>query len=364
MSRIHWSKINSFLGNYTSNSLGYYRPCPICGSLDSKIVSEINDFQFYSDSVETPKRFDVRENRCLNCFTLYLNPCYSNYGFSVLFAEAGQSYGSTSEHTHEQIKWLSHHELLNEGARVLDVGCFDGYFLSRLPRNVKKLGVDIDVPAIERGRQQYSENEIEFFLGDFESFPYKGPAPDTITMFHVLEHLPKPVEVLKKLRSIANESTRLIVEVPVLKNGTTNDINGFFSIQHSTHFSSNSLCNCLALAGWKIKKTYEALDYNGHRVLAVPELEVPLDYSLNSELEDLDDLYAILEVWYSSMGDVEKIIQEIPDCDRIIIWGGGAHTEFLYQLTSLFHSHRQTQFAIVDSDPTKHGEGYVSAIHP
>mgnify|MGYP000380287711 CR=1 FL=1 len=37
-------------------------------------------------------------------------------------------------------------------------------------------------------------------------------------MFHVLEHLPRPVEVLRKLRSIAEVSTRLVVEVPVLEN--------------------------------------------------------------------------------------------------------------------------------------------------
>ena len=92
---IQWAKVDSFVGNSTSAALGYHRPCPLCGSLKSKAILELNDFQFYSDSTTEPKRFDIKQNRCLDCGVLYLNPCYSNYGFSVLFAEAGQSYGST-----------------------------------------------------------------------------------------------------------------------------------------------------------------------------------------------------------------------------------------------------------------------------
>lgn len=352
----HWAKINSFIGNTNSKSLGYSRPCPICGSLDSKTVLELSDFQFYSDSKDTPKRFDVTENMCLSCFTLYLNPCYSNFGFSALFAEAGQSYGSMLSHTHEQIDWISDHGLLNGGAYVLDVGCYDGSFLSLLPNNVKKLGVDIDESAIDRGRELYKEKDIQFFLGDFETFSFSGPAPDTITMYHVLEHLPRPVEVLKKLRSIAKVSTGLIIEVPVIENGKTNDINGFFSIQHATHFSRNTLRNCIELAGWVIEERYETPDYNGCRILAYPQPEVSSDAPLKSAPEDWVELNSNLAAWHNAVEDVEKIIQQIPKSDRFVIWGGGAHSEFLYQTTSLFHTRHQAEFIIVDSDPVKHGK--------
>ncbi len=356
MSDVHWSNINSFTGNFTSKSLGYYRPCPICGSLNSKKVLELKNFQFYSDSIDEPKRFNVSEVVCLTCFALYLNPCYSKYGFGVLFAEAGQSYGSTSEHTQKQIKWLKNHDLINDGAIVLDIGCYEGYFLSCLPDNLKKLGVDIDLPAIERGRQLYKEKSIQYFCEDFESFSYRGPAPDTITMFHVLEHLPRPVEVLKRLKSISDRTTNLVIEVPIIENGKTNDINGFFSIQHATHFSKNSLNNCLEMAGWKIIKEYKTTDYNGYRVLATPELEASFDYSKDCIQKDWINLNAILATWYSAIGDVEKIIQTIPNYDRFVIWGGGAHTEFLYQVTSIFHTNRKKEFVIVDSDHTKHGK--------
>ena len=137
-----------------------------------------------------------------------------------------------------------------------------------LPDNILRMGVDIDQPAIDRARANHADQKIQFFLGDFETFNFDAQPPDTITMFHVLEHLPRPVAVLKKLHSISSKSTKLVVEVPILENGQTNDINGFFSAQHLTHFSRQSLHNCLALSGWKIIDWLEQSDYNGCRVLA------------------------------------------------------------------------------------------------
>ena len=195
-----------------------------------------------------------------------------------------------------------------------------------------------------------------FFLGDFESFSYKGSAPDTITMYHVLEHLPRPLEVLKYLRSISDNSTSLVVEVPVLDNGNTNDIHGFLTVQHTTHFSRNSLCNCLNLAGWKIEQEYMAPDYNGYRVLACPQVKLSSDWTLKSAQEDWVDLNSSLRSWVSAIESVEKIIQDIPKSPFNVIWGGGAHIEYLYQLTSLFHARTKSDFIIVDSDPFKQGK--------
>jgi SAM-dependent methyltransferase len=350
---MNWSKINSCLGSSSSESLGYSRPCPICGSLHSKNILELSDFQFYSDSIKEPKRFNVRENICLNCFAVYLNPVYSNYGFNVLFAEAGQSYGSMSGHTEEQIKWLTEHKLLSEKAKVLDVGCFDGGFLSLLPDNVIKLGVDIDKPAILRGREMHHEKEIQFFHGDFETFSYDSEAPDTITMYHVLEHVPRPVEVLRKLNSISHDTTKLVIEVPVLDNGNTNDLHGFFSIQHTTHFSRNSLRNCLYIAGWSIQEEFMTSDYNGFRVLASP---LPSDHEykeIKAQPKDWIDTHDSLMSWHKSIIGAEKSVQSIPEFERYVIWGAGAHSEYLYQLTTLFHGRPNCEYIIVDSDPLK-----------
>lgn len=40
---------------------------------------------------------------------------------------------------------------------------------------------------------------------------------------------------------------------------------------------------------------------------------------------------------------------------KIVIWGGGLHTEFLYQVTSVFQAHSSQTFSIVDRDELKQG---------
>ena len=176
-------------------------------------------------------------------------------------------------------------------------------------------------------------------------------------MYHVLEHLPRPVEVLKKLHSIAKTSTRLVIEVPILENGKTNDINSFFSIQHMTHFSRNSLCSCLAIAGWEIIKDYETADYNGYRVLASRVVQQSVDKIRTVCFQkDWAELNANLAFRYMAILEVEKVIQQMQKCEKIVIWGGGAHTEYLYHVTSLFHAHHSNLFIIVDKDPIKHGK--------
>lgn len=353
---INWSTVDSFDGSYTSQTLGGHRPCPVCRSLDAKKIFEIDDFQFFSDSSVQPKRFDICNVVCRSCGTIYLNPCYSDFGRNTLFVEAGQSYGSTSAHTQEQIAWLHSHDLLRENTIVLDVGCYDGGFLSMLPANVYKFGVDIDASAIKRARLKHKDNKIQFFHGDFESFRYDQEAPNTITMLHVLEHLSRPVEALIKLRTISNDATKLVVEVPVLENGNTNDIHGFFTIQHTTHFSRTSLRNCLRVAGWQIEKETSTSDYNGFRVVASVSSDDAISNSIESAPNDWLAIQENLISWHRAIGEVEALVQSIPQYHRLVIWGGGAHTEYLYQLTSFFNSRKNQELIILDSDHIKHGK--------
>lgn len=351
---LSWNRVDSFGGNSTSPALTAHRPCPVCGSVRSSAATVLNAFQFFTDSPCEPKRTDVRQCLCLDCFAIYMNPGYTNYGFKTLFAEAGCSYGSTSGRADEQRDWLKGRGLLAQGMRVLDVGCYDGGFLSKLPENVSKTGVDIDLPAILRGRERHASAGIEFIHGDFETFNI-DKTPDLITAFHVLEHLPGPVEVLKKLRSIAHGDTKALIEVPILENGATKDINGFFSVQHMTHFSRESLGNALKRAGWRVVEAHECAGYNGFRVLAVPGEPHPL---VKGGVGDIPLMHAYLSGWHNALFEAGKRIERTVDAKRCVVWGGGMHTEFLYHTTPFFHAAPEREYVIVDGDRLKQGRSW------
>ena len=143
----------------------------------------------------------------------------------------------------------------------------------------------------------------------------------------MLEHLADPLSILKKLRSLSHQNTHLVIEIPILENGKTNDINGFFSIQHTTHFTKNSVLNVLRRGGWNIIESEQLESYNGYRILAQPTYN---DYEINqtlinrSEKETCDD-YFIHEK--ENIKKINKKISEIPKKANIVLWGAG-NTEF------------------------------------
>lgn len=353
MTSLPWQPCDSFVGNRTDAGLTAHRPCPVCGADTPREFLRRPDFQFFTDCATLPKRVDVIEVQCGACQALYLDPAYTARGFEVLFAEAGCSYGATESRPREQLEWLTFHGLLAPGRSVLDVGCYDGRFLALMPDCVRRQGVDIDGPAIERGRRQYAALGIELIHSDFDRFVLDSP-PDTITLYHVLEHLPDPVATLAHLRNQSGPETRLVVEVPVIELGFTNDINSFFSVQHMTHFSRRSLGNALARAGWTIAEQLEQPDYNGLRVLCQPA--EPMATVTGAACDDAM-LARILDHIAAVTTAVNQRLQPLAGARRIIIWGGGMHTEFLYQLTDLFADPGR-RFIIVDSDPLKQGKSW------
>ena len=350
--------IDSFQGNEKNNYHTQSRNCPVCENIEVKVVHAYDDFQFFTDSNEEYKRADLKDCQCKNCFFLFKNPCYTDSGLKALFAEAGFSYGSSSHHQLEQIYWLNKLNLIKPQTKLLDVGCYEGGFLSKLPSQICRMGVDVDLPAIKRGRK----NNPDLFLshGEFDKFtPLHKPT--TITMFHVLEHLRNPIGVLTRLREISAPDVTLIIEVPILELGQTNDLNGFFSVQHLSHFSKNSLSNVISKSGWHIKEAEEIKGYNGFRVVAIPTNNRNM---VNINSNDLILTQKILDDWRLSQLALEENFTKLPDDGNFVIWGAGFHTEILYQLTSLFKQSRR--FILVDSDPSKNKKTWrgIEIYHP
>jgi SAM-dependent methyltransferase len=326
-----------------------HRPCPICGSLRAKAFLELADYQFYADDRELPKRTTIRDVQCESCFAAFLNPVYTGAGFQILFAQAERSYGATEGRAGEEVDWLAERGLLGERAAVLDIGCYDGDLLALMPEGVRRMGVDIDATAVARGRERLGE-AAELVVGDFASFAVSR-APDLMTMFHVLEHLPDPVPILARLREASHANSRLVVEVPVLEGRPTNDLMGLFTPQHTTHFSHRSLANGLARGGWQILEWLQQPDYNGCRVLCAP---AEPKATVTGDPADAERVHEVLIHWHRAAIDVARALSAAAQAERCLVWGGGMHLEQLYAATPFFQS-RQREYAIVDSDPAKHG---------
>ncbi len=105
------------------------------------------------------------------------------------------------------------------GQACLDVACGDGGLINKfLHKKYKKLvGVDLDPSLIQKAKKKVSGN-TEFIASDIDTFVQKAIFEkqkfDTVYMLAILEHIPWPLEFLKKLSKIVEKGGRVVVEVP------------------------------------------------------------------------------------------------------------------------------------------------------
>ena len=345
---VSWKKIDFAKAQSGDARYVTHRHCPICDNDEATVINQMKGFQFYTDDVIN-KQVDITNVQCKSCKALYMNPAYSPAGFDVLFREAGCSYGMTDGRTKEQLDWLNARNLLQDQKTFLDVGCGDGALMKCLPDGIRCIGVDIDLFSIEKARKNNSHQNVEFICADFDAFK-PDFEPDIISLFHVLEHLPNPIGTLQHLRSISKKGSRLIVEVPVMENGFTNDIMSFFSPQHMTHFSGQSFIQCVKNAGWSIIEAFQQPDYNGTRILAVNDgsNSIQKDFTVKS-------LEGLLELTQSNNHKIEATLNKLVDHNKVIVWGAGNHIEKIFQVTNYF-KHSKSEFIIVDSDAIKQNQ--------
>jgi len=115
-------------------------------------------------------------------------------------------------------------ELLEPGARLLDLGCGDGQLLAqaRLRKFSEVCGLDVAQAVVTR-----AENTCSAVLGDLEGvtvqranldaeLPYSTGYFDAVTAIAVIEHLFDPYFVLAEINRVLAPGGQFIMEVPNL----------------------------------------------------------------------------------------------------------------------------------------------------
>ncbi|OQW90524.1 MAG: hypothetical protein BWK79_19645 [Beggiatoa sp. IS2] len=96
--------------------------------------------------------------------------------------------------------------------KLLDVGCGDGRFLVHMhDKGWEVEGTDFDPGAVETVRKQLN---LTVHLGNLADIHYPDQYFDAITLKHVIEHIPKPLELLIECRRILKPSGQLVLVTP------------------------------------------------------------------------------------------------------------------------------------------------------
>ncbi len=145
---------------------------------------------------------------------------------------------------------------------LLDFGCGWGGYLDKV-KNAKSLsGIEIRKECLnflkKKNKKFRVSNEFSYFSKNF----------DIITMFHVLEHSPYQVKILKSLKSKLNPKGKIIIEVPhaedflILQDELQEFKDFHFWSEHLVLHTKNSLKYVLKKAGFKKIKVYYYQRYN------------------------------------------------------------------------------------------------------
>jgi 2-polyprenyl-3-methyl-5-hydroxy-6-metoxy-1,4-benzoquinol methylase len=188
--------------------------CCICEEENTEPVAVGEDFEYQSSS-DT-----FVAVRCLNCRLIYLNPRPSMADITTIYPNNYHAFNFSEERFGlvysvrkklEASRVLSWCRDLGETARIIDVGCGDGFHL-RLLREFgnqgwKLEGVDSDVRAVKAAQR----HKIDVHLGSVENLNLPQDSYDLALMIQTIEHVADPPAVLRAVRSLLRPGGSLII---------------------------------------------------------------------------------------------------------------------------------------------------------
>lgn len=183
--------------------------CPICHRPESKTTCTVsygkedylivqcgNCSHYYS-------KFDITQ---INSASLYNDEVYQ------VIDNRDSVYSKIMDYEYGQVlktvrKWYP------QRSRILDFGSGKGNFLFL----AKKFGFDVFGVETARERAEFARQKFNLDISQemYTAGKIKESSFDVITLFHVLEHLPDPKEILSNLiKDNLNDNGLLILEVP------------------------------------------------------------------------------------------------------------------------------------------------------
>ncbi|MCO5170957.1 MAG: class I SAM-dependent methyltransferase [Planctomycetes bacterium] len=150
----------------------------------------------------------------------------------------------------EKLAWVR--TLVPPGARLLDVGASFGHFLSVARPVYAAAGLELSAAAVEWSRQRFA---VENHVGSVYAIPPALAGPhDAVTLWDVIEHVPRPGEALEALAAVLRPGGLLFLSTPDAGSVVARLLRGRWHyvdpVQHLALFNARSLGLLLERAGF------------------------------------------------------------------------------------------------------------------
>lgn len=222
--------------------------CAICGGSESVPVISLGEW---------------RVLRCPRCNLGRLDPWPDSavgsekYGpeyfaeHKIMTSETDDELARKIAGQRSRVEFLRRHK---SAGSLLDIGCASGYFLARArEKGFEAHGIEVSEWAVQEGRKrlgldidQGTTDDLEFAAGSF----------DVVTMWHVLEHVEKPVETLVRIRGWLKQDGVLVLECPNMDSFDARRYGaqwrGWSLPYHVWHYTPESLAAVVQESGYEV----------------------------------------------------------------------------------------------------------------
>ena len=213
----------SIIFNYKTNVMGDSEnsllnmeetSCCICETNHGQKIGSGMDYEYHS----SPQTFSALQ--CDNCSLVYLSPRPAMTEFERIYPSNYHAFNFSEKDFGVVFKirsWLESRRALSwcknvpDNARILDVGCGDGFHLKLLKQYGKKdwqlEGVDFDERAVTMARK----SGLNVHQGKVQTAGLPKDSYDLAFMIQTIEHLDNPPEVLSHINSLLKPGGKLVI---------------------------------------------------------------------------------------------------------------------------------------------------------
>jgi len=220
--------------------------CNLCGSEKQSVFDFVESFGFA-----------LIYYQCERCGLVFQSAEQSQAGDPAFYAETYRKIYQNSEMPTPKDLWVQEkraahlvmlvRKVLPESPkRLLDIGASTGTLLAAFQKAFGSQAVGVEPGDAYRA---HAEGRGLAMVGSLEQlFEQKPERFDLVSLIHVMEHLPEPVETLRRIRKeLLSPDGLLLVEVP---NFYAHDS---YELAHLSCFTPHTLKTVLSQAGFDVK---------------------------------------------------------------------------------------------------------------
>ncbi len=222
--------------------------CPACQSETIQSLFAVPDHEYNLD-------YQAQYARCWECSSFFQSPIPNLIELSHFYPPNYHSFelnGVLGKLKHRQRLRRLRSFVDSDAITLLDYGCGSGAFIKESAKDMPhSIFYGYEINSTDR-KELLSEGRVIILKGSFDYLLGELPLCDVITLNHVIEHLPNPLEVLSALRQKLKPHGVMEGQTPaadsleqsIFKKGWS----GFHAPRHTVIFSRKGLMKILKRA--------------------------------------------------------------------------------------------------------------------